>query len=195
MRSISYQSKRCGTSLHTLPHAQRAHSAAPAACSPGTRTLPIIEYSGSDTMLFVLAEEPYKSAIGDPGVRRDGLRVAIEAWNQCNEVVEEAPNMGSPRMADCFDIIHSSPIKLVHKVNEEDNRLGVSNALFKRSSTMNVNQYAPWKEIYLGKKCQVEDQPRLWQFWMIMLKSGNMDTQVAVCPENGKKDRTLFTTA
>ncbi|CAL5406003.1 unnamed protein product [Camellia sinensis] len=137
--------------------------------------------------LFVLAEEPYKSAIGDPGMRRDGLRVAIEAWNQCNEVGEEAPNMGSPRMADCFDVIHSSPIKLVHKVNEEDNRLGVSNALFKRSSIMNVNQYAPWKEIYLGKKCQVEDQPRPWQFWMIMLKSGNMDTQAAVCPENGKK--------
>ncbi|KAL7216628.1 hypothetical protein ACSBR1_028546 [Camellia fascicularis] len=139
------------------------------------------------TWLFVLAEESYKSAIGDPGMRRDGLRVAIEAWNQCNEVGEEAPNMGSPRMADCFDVIHSSPIKLVHKVNEEDNRLGVSNALFKRSSIMNVNQYAPWKEIYLGKKCQVEDQPRPWQFWMIMLKSGNMDTQAAVCPENGKK--------
>ncbi|CAL5403145.1 unnamed protein product [Camellia sinensis] len=131
--------------------------------------------------LFVLAEEPYKSAIGDPGMRRDGLRVAIEAWNQCNEVGKEAPNMGSPRMADCFDV------KLVHKVNEEDNRLGVSNALFKQSSIMNVNQYAPWKEIYLGKKLQVEDQPRPWQFWMTMLKSGNTDTQVVVCPENGKK--------
>lgn len=44
------------------------------------------------------------SAVGDPGMRRDGLRVGIEAWNQCNEVNEEAPNMGSPRMADCFDI-------------------------------------------------------------------------------------------
>ncbi|THG13244.1 hypothetical protein TEA_009171 [Camellia sinensis var. sinensis] len=35
--------------------------------------------------LFGLAEEAYKSAIGDPGMRRDCLRVAIEAWNQCNE--------------------------------------------------------------------------------------------------------------
>lgn len=48
------------------------------------------------------------SAVGDPGMRRDGLRVAIEAWNQCNEVGEEAPNMGSPRKADCFDIINST---------------------------------------------------------------------------------------
>ncbi|KAL0320572.1 UNVERIFIED_CONTAM: hypothetical protein Sradi_5318700 [Sesamum radiatum] len=48
------------------------------------------------------------SAVGDPGMRRDGLRVAIEAWNQCNEVGEEAPNMGSPRKADCFDIIINS---------------------------------------------------------------------------------------
>lgn len=50
----------------------------------------------------------YISAVGDPGMRRDGLRVAIESWNQCNEVGEEAINMGSPRMADCFDIDHST---------------------------------------------------------------------------------------
>lgn len=45
------------------------------------------------------------TAIGDPGMTRDGLRVAIEAWNQCNEVGEEAPDMGSPRQADCFDLM------------------------------------------------------------------------------------------
>mgnify|MGYP003703306367 CR=1 FL=1 len=49
-------------------------------------------------------QEEYISAVGDPGMRRDGLRVAIEAWNQCNEVGEEAPFMGSPRAADCFDV-------------------------------------------------------------------------------------------
>lgn len=49
------------------------------------------------------------SAVGDSGMRRDGLRVAIESWNQCNEVGEEAPNMGSPRAADCFDIYKASP--------------------------------------------------------------------------------------
>lgn len=46
----------------------------------------------------------YVSAVGDPGMKRDGLRVAIEAWNQCNEVGEEVPLMGSPRHADCFDL-------------------------------------------------------------------------------------------
>jgi len=45
------------------------------------------------------------SAVGDPGMRRDGLRVAIESWNQCNEVGEETPDFGSPRAADCFDLI------------------------------------------------------------------------------------------
>ena len=49
----------------------------------------------------------YMSAIGDPGMRRDSLRVAIESWNQCNEVGREAPNTGSPRMADCFDVKYS----------------------------------------------------------------------------------------
>lgn len=48
--------------------------------------------------------EQYISAVGDPGMRRDGLRVAFEAWNFCNEVGEEAPGMGSPRAADCFDL-------------------------------------------------------------------------------------------
>lgn len=46
----------------------------------------------------------YISAVGDPGMRRDGLRVAFEAWNFCNEVGQEAPGMGSPRAADCFDL-------------------------------------------------------------------------------------------
>lgn len=48
------------------------------------------------------------SVVGDPGMRRDDLRIEIEAWNQCNEVGEEAPNMGSPREADCFDIDNST---------------------------------------------------------------------------------------
>jgi hypothetical protein len=46
----------------------------------------------------------YVSAVGDPGMRRDGLRVAWEAWNFCNEVGQEAPGMGSPRGADCFHL-------------------------------------------------------------------------------------------
>lgn len=54
------------------------------------------------------AETEYISAVGDPGMKRDNLRVAIESWNQCNEVGEEAPHMGSPRGADCFDIYKAS---------------------------------------------------------------------------------------
>uniref|UniRef100_A0A6N2MTA1 DUF7705 domain-containing protein n=1 Tax=Salix viminalis TaxID=40686 RepID=A0A6N2MTA1_SALVM len=117
---------------------------------------------------YVTAREEYMSALGDPGMRRDSLRVAIEAWNQCNEVGEEAAGYGSPRMADCFD-------------------LGVSNGSFGGINASNADVYAAKKEIYLGDKCQVQDNPRPWQFWMIMVKSGNMDTLAATCPENGKK--------
>lgn len=53
-------------------------------------------------------DHEYVSAVGDPGMRRDGLRLAIESWNQCNEVGEEVPQMGSPRAADCFDIYKAS---------------------------------------------------------------------------------------
>lgn len=49
-------------------------------------------------------ETEYITAVGDPGMRRDALRLAIESWNQCNEVGEETPGMGSPRAADCFDL-------------------------------------------------------------------------------------------
>ena len=58
--------------------------------------------------LLVSTEEAYISAIGDPGMRMDDLRLAIEAWNQCNEVGEEAPRMGSPKKADCFDLNYST---------------------------------------------------------------------------------------
>lgn len=56
------------------------------------------------TLVVSEGVDPYVSAVGDPGMKRDALRVAIESWNQCNEVGEEAPKMGSPRAADCFDI-------------------------------------------------------------------------------------------
>ncbi|KAJ6298250.1 hypothetical protein OIU76_019403 [Salix suchowensis] len=129
--------------------------------------------------------DDFISAVGDPGMRRDGLRVAIEAWNQCNEVGEEAVDMGSPRMADCFDVDHStSSVNLTHKVSEDENRLGLLNGTYGRIKTRSYDRYAPKKELYLGMKCQVKDFPRPWQFWMIMLKSGNMDTLAARCPEN-----------
>lgn len=54
-------------------------------------------------LLLVMCSKQKVSLVGDPGMRRDGLRVAFEAWNFCNEVGSEAHNMGSPRAADCFD--------------------------------------------------------------------------------------------
>lgn len=54
--------------------------------------------------LLLLVHGDERSAVGDPGMKRDGLRVAFEAWNFCNEVGFEAPHMGSPRAADCFDV-------------------------------------------------------------------------------------------
>ncbi|XP_073284075.1 uncharacterized protein [Primulina huaijiensis] len=140
---------------------------------------------------FVYAHEDYVSAIGDPGMRRDNLRVAIEAWSQCNEVHNETEDMGSPRHADCFDIVHNSKAytKLAHRVTEKSNKLGIADAGSYGLNDITVDEYAAWKERYLGYKCQVEDNPGPWQFWMLMLKSGNMDTWAAKCPENGKKSK------
>ncbi|TXG47689.1 hypothetical protein EZV62_026983 [Acer yangbiense] len=81
------------------------------------------------------------------------------------------------------------PYLLIHRVTEKDNKLGVGdpflgllpNALF------DANLYAANKELYLGSKCQIEDNPKPWHFWMIMLKTGNMDTYAAKCPKNGYK--------
>lgn len=59
------------------------------------------------------------SAVGDPGMQRDGLRVAFEAWNFCNEVGQEAPYMGSPRAAECFDLSqgNSNHIHIVSNIS------------------------------------------------------------------------------
>ncbi|XP_038984924.1 uncharacterized protein LOC103696954 [Phoenix dactylifera] len=137
-------------------------------------------------LFLVKAGEEYVSAVGDPGMRRDGLRVALEAWNFCNEVGMEAPHMGSPRVADCFDLNESGDA--AHKVSELDNKLSVGDPFpgAQPGNASNVDLYAVEKELYLGKKCEVDDQPGPWQFWMIMLKNGNLDTTAALCPKNGR---------
>ncbi|GJM94971.1 hypothetical protein PR202_ga11659 [Eleusine coracana subsp. coracana] len=143
----------------------------------------------------------YISAIGDPGMRRDGLRVAWEAWNFCNEVGEEAPGMGSPRGADCFDLEtsvdeHGEPVyEVAHKVTDADNRLRAGDPFpgtaASNATVTDVDLYAAAKEVYLGELCQVADDPSSspWQFWMVMLKNGNLDTTAAICPENGRPAR------
>ena len=81
-----------------------------------------------------------------------------------------------------------SSLELRHKVSEADNELGVGKPFTGLSpgAANDVDLYAAEKEKYLGSLCQV-DTPSPWQFWMIMLKNGNYDTQSGLCPENGKK--------
>ncbi|KAL6619501.1 hypothetical protein ACP70R_031781 [Stipagrostis hirtigluma subsp. patula] len=140
----------------------------------------------------------YVSAVGDPGMRRDGLRVAWEAWNFCNEVGQEAPGMGSPRAADCFDLETSvdehfqTAYNVVHRVTDADNNLGAGDPFPgspANATVTDVDFYAAAKELYLGDRCQVPDSPAPWQFWMVMLKNGNLDTTAAICPENGRPAR------
>ncbi|TQE11530.1 hypothetical protein C1H46_002905 [Malus baccata] len=128
---------------------------------------------------FVSGENDYVSTVGDSGMRRD-------AWNFCNEVGAEAPDMGSPRAADCFNLTSTS---LKHRVSEKDNLLGVGTPFpgISQRALCNVDLYAVEKELYLGSLCQVPDSPKPWQFWMIMLKNGNFDTMAGLCPSNGKK--------
>ncbi|XP_006840341.2 uncharacterized protein LOC18430116 [Amborella trichopoda] len=157
----------------------------------------VVSHSRCDTETAVLGGERklgkgYVSAVGDPGMTRDGLRLGLEAWNFCNEVGEEAPKMGSPRAADCFDISASSLSKrpsLLHKVTEADNKLSVGGPFEGASNKAmnNTDLYAVEKELYLGSKCEVADTPNPWQFWMVMLKNGNFDTKSGLCPQNGKK--------
>ncbi|KAM7277356.1 hypothetical protein ACFE04_019222 [Oxalis oulophora] len=150
------------------------------------------------------------SAVGDPGMKRDGLRVALEAWNFCNEVAVEAPGMGSPRAADCFDLMnttnkyydvtkhkkkhkhgldHVNGTYLNHLVSAADNKLRVGQKFLNvsKAALRNPDLYAAEKEVYLGSKCEVKDTPRPWQFWMVMLKNGNYDTRSALCPKDGVK--------
>ncbi|CAA3022227.1 Hypothetical predicted protein [Olea europaea subsp. europaea] len=94
--------------------------------------------------------------------------------------------MGSPRAADCFDISNHS---LIHKVSEEDNKLGIGKQFpgLNLKALNNPNLYAAEKEIYLGSLCQVSHAAKPWQFCMVLLKNGNYDTKSGLCPENGKK--------
>ncbi|KAI4340977.1 hypothetical protein MLD38_025760 [Melastoma candidum] len=163
-------------------------------------------------LLFLSASlrcDGYVSAVEDPGMTRDGLRVAFDAWNFCNEVGVEALGMGCPKAADCFDLFvkhshrrkrrgrlllqmkshyHSSSPRL-HKVAEDHNKLGVGQSFpgVDRSALRNADFYAAQKEVFLGSLCEVRDRPNPWQFWMVMLKNGNYNGRSSLCPQNGKK--------
>ena len=78
---------------------------------------------------------------------------------------------------------------MVHRVTEDDNKLATGDTFhgIQPHALHNADLYAAEKELYLGSKCEVEDIPNPWHFWMIMLKNGNMDTLAAKCPRNGHK--------
>ncbi|CAN1243383.1 hypothetical protein LINPERPRIM_LOCUS5668 [Linum perenne] len=108
----------------------------------------------------VASVKHYDSAVGDPGMRTDGLRVAFEGWNFCNEVGHQPPGMPSPRAADCFDFM-SKDGTVEHKVTEADNRLGAGDQFpgLPTEALNNPDLYAVYKELYLGSLCQLPESP------------------------------------
>lgn len=153
--------------------------------------------------LSVVGEDELGTIVGDSGMRNDNLRLAIKAWNYCNKVGEEAPSVGSPRRADCFDVHPDLSNSLIqHKVTEADNRLSVGDPFpspFRGQVSKDVNDtnlYAVQKELYLGSKCEVHGDQDPWpwapdkdvyQFWTINLKNGNLDTRAGLCPKYGEE--------
>lgn len=155
------------------------------------------------------ASNKYISVIGDPEMKNPNVRIGLEAWNFCNEVGMEAPNMGSPRVADCADLYcpiiadflgstlpqNGSKCEAHHKVKESDNNLGAGDTFPVKNfkSYTDPDLYAVEKELYLASLCEVHDSSEPWQFWMIMLKNGNFDKNTTLCPENGKKVSKIVT--
>ncbi|XP_044512237.1 uncharacterized protein LOC123230165 isoform X2 [Mangifera indica] len=150
------------------------------------------------------------SAIGDPAMRNINVRVALEAWNFCNEVGFEAPGMGSPRLADCADFFcypvsndslyrsklgNWSKCGLFHNVKESDNSLksGDKFPVADFNSSTDPDLFAVEKELYLGSLCEVHESAEPWHFWMFMLKNGNFDKNTTLCPENGKQVKKIVT--
>lgn len=166
---------------------------------------------GQSSAYLLIHGEPtnYVSAVGDPGMTNPNVRVALEAWNFCNEVGFEVPNVGSPRWADCTDLYCSSDFvylggglvnngsqcRVLHKVNETDNRLGAGDKfpIMGFESYADPDLFAKEKELYLGSLCEVQESPNPWQFWMIMVKNGNFDKNTTLCPENGQKVSKIVT--
>ncbi|KAL3688293.1 hypothetical protein R1sor_014602 [Riccia sorocarpa] len=136
------------------------------------------------------------TALGDPGMRSDRMRVAVEGWNFCNRAGPQTDNEVSPRWADCADLTSASSTgfqaiddktlwKVDQKVLETDNNLKTGDAFPEKGGEEfqpidDPDLYAVEKEKYLASLCQVND-PKPWHFWMIMLKSGNFDVNSKLC--------------
>jgi hypothetical protein len=88
---------------------------------------------------------------------------------------------------------HGQPAyEVAHRVTDADNQLRAGDPFPgspANATVTDVDHYAAAKELYLGDLCQVADDPAPWQFWMVMLKNGNLDTTAGICPENGRPAR------
>ncbi|KAL1219906.1 hypothetical protein V5N11_021687 [Cardamine amara subsp. amara] len=153
----------------------------------------------------------YVTALGDGGMKNPNTRIALEAWNFCNEVGNEAPSKESPRFADCAPLscpIHQdsleqrldsqgSKCEVYHLVNEIENKLAAGDK-FPVSGFISYKDpdlFANEKERYLGSLCKIHDdiEEEPWYFWMIMLKNGNFDKNSTLCPEYGRKVSKIVT--
>lgn len=136
-----------------------------------------------------------RSALGDPGMKSEKVRVAVEGWNFCNRVGFESPDAPSPRWADCTDIHCEKPdaagvgeqCVAEHRVTELDNSLQTGE-IFPRGSfeiSNDADLYVVEKEKYLASLCEVGDDSSKnqepWHFWMLMLKNGNYDLSSGLC--------------
>jgi hypothetical protein len=127
-----------------------------------------------------------RSVLGDPGMRSEKVRVAVEGWNFCNRVGYEAAGAPSPRWADCTDIDCKSDgvrCSTEHRVVDLDNDLRTGEA-FPRGSFETSNDadlYVVEKEKYLAALCEEDASAKPWHFWMLMLKNGNYDQSSNLC--------------
>ena len=145
------------------------------------------------------------SVVGDPSMRSEGVHVLWEGWNFCNQAGNVsvqplpaslssasssspsssawfAPNV-SPRFADCWGLDAAG--QLMANVSVADNLLSFPDPLPNRPSAVghNVNWYAQQKARYLGELCQQQTSTgRGWEWWTIMIKSGNLDLSSNQCP-------------
>ncbi|XP_024402608.1 uncharacterized protein [Physcomitrium patens] len=131
-----------------------------------------------------------RSVLGDPGMKSEKVRVAVEGWNFCNRVGIESPAAPSPRWADCTDIncgnSHTPGTDRCvakHQVTDLDNNLKTGESF--PSGTFEVSNdadlYVVEKEKYLASLCEENSSGEPWHFWMIMLKNGNYDESSSLC--------------
>ncbi|CAM6097923.1 unnamed protein product [Calypogeia fissa] len=173
----------------------------------------LLSYNGSKLLAVqnftTAADAAFVSALGDPGMRSDRVRVAVEGWDFCNRAGYSSSPIpihsgqsqgqgtdgplsvvgGSPRWADCTDLVcptgSSGTCTAVNRVSDSDNNLGPGDAFPCSGFTSynNADLFAIEKEKFLGLLCAVDDsQPYPWNFWMVMVKNGNFDENSGLCP-------------